>query len=284
MGLSGGGTTTTVNTPPAQSTAAAGTLAGVYNQQAPAIQGYANQIGSLVPSLLDKYNAGNPAINAQQKYITDTLGHPPGQNPQLDELLRNSDAQVGNQTAASLGTRGISPAGSVASDVVSRNIGQNDTALRFQDYQNQEQLQAQAAGQAPSNAAGQVVGIAPLLGATETAAGLPLNAATQYAGGIGGLLGSYGTQQQTKPDNFGSFLGTVLSTAGKFAAASDVRLKDDIRRVGMTDGGLPVYTFRYKGEDEVRMGVMAQDVAAMQPGALGPERRGMMTVKYWEVQ
>lgn len=62
-----------------------------------------------------------------------------------------------------------------------------------------------------------------------------------YQSGMGGLFG----------------LGSALIGALPF---SDARLKTDIRRVGQTDAGVAVYTYRYKGDETVHMGVMAQDV------------------------
>lgn len=90
--------------------------------------------------------------------------------------------------------------------------------------------------------------------------------------------------EQTKKSGglFNSLLG-LASVATPFIP-SDRRLKDDIRRVGKTDAGLPIYTYRYKGDHETRFGVMAQDVEAMQPEALGPMWRGFKTVNYAEVR
>lgn len=66
-------------------------------------------------------------------------------------------------------------------------------------------------------------------------------------------------------------LGSALIGALPF---SDKRLKTDIRRVGQTDGGTPVYTYRYKGDDVTHMGVMAQEV---------PEARVMDPSGYYRV-
>ncbi len=60
---------------------------------------------------------------------------------------------------------------------------------------------------------------------------------------------------------------------------SDRRLKDDIRLVGRTFDGLDVYTFRYKGDPVVQMGVMAQEVLAVHPDAV-TERNGYLAVDY----
>lgn len=66
-------------------------------------------------------------------------------------------------------------------------------------------------------------------------------------------------------------LGSALLGALPF---SDRRLKEDIKRVGTTDGGTPVYTYRYKGDDVTHMGVMAQEV---------PEARVMDPSGYYRV-
>ncbi len=43
---------------------------------------------------------------------------------------------------------------------------------------------------------------------------------------------------------------------------SDKRLKFDIRPVGMLDNGIKLYAFRYRGDDQVFVGPMAQDLLA----------------------
>lgn len=78
-------------------------------------------------------------------------------------------------------------------------------------------------------------------------------------GGIGGLFGLGG-----------QLLGGMFS---------DRRLKHDIKRIGTTDGGTPIYTFKYKGSDVVHMGVMAQDV----PEAQIKDTTGYLRVDYARV-
>ena len=62
--------------------------------------------------------------------------------------------------------------------------------------------------------------------------------------------------------------------------ASDVRLKEDIVRVGTAFNGLPIYTFSYKGQDGTYLGVMAQDVLMHTPEAVSVREDGYMTVNY----
>lgn len=97
------------------------------------------------------------------------------------------------------------------------------------------------------------------------------------------LLGTAGTQggtsttsQPTQDNTASQILGLGLGVAGLF---SDKRVKDNIKRVGKTDDGLPIYTFKYKGDDTTHMGLMAQDVEKKKPNAVG-EIGGIKTVNY----
>ena len=57
---------------------------------------------------------------------------------------------------------------------------------------------------------------------------------------------------------FGQGVGTGVGMA--VASGSDIRIKENISRVGKLDNGLPVYLFNYKGSDISQIGLMAQDV------------------------
>ena len=69
----------------------------------------------------------------------------------------------------------------------------------------------------------------------------------------------------------GGLFGLASAGVGMF---SDRRLKTDIQRVGRTDAGTPIYTYRYAWGGPVQMGVMAQDV---------PEARVMDPSGFWRV-
>jgi cytochrome c2 len=74
-------------------------------------------------------------------------------------------------------------------------------------------------------------------------------------------------------------IGDMIGTGASIFMASDRRLKTDIQRVGTTDGGLPIYTYKYKGESMTQMGVMAQDVEKVNPEAVR-EFGGYKAVNY----
>jgi uncharacterized protein YidB (DUF937 family) len=192
----------------AQIEGAANTLTGVYNQNAPKIQGYADSIGGLLPSLMEKYQQGNPAMNAATNYVQNTLNDN-GPNPFLESMISQTNNSVGNTVNAKLGTRGLT-GGSVQAGMLAKALAENETGLRYGDYNNMQQRKMQAAGMAPALASGDLLAISPILAASETASGLPMQAAAQNAAGIGGLLGQYTNTQQKSS---GGLLGTLAGIA-----------------------------------------------------------------------
>jgi len=71
--------------------------------------------------------------------------------------------------------------------------------------------------------------------------------------------------------------GIMSAPAG---AASDIRLKLDIAQVGQLENGIKLYKFRYIWSDQVYVGVMAQQVAAIKPEAVVMEPNGYLAVYY----
>ena len=69
------------------------------------------------------------------------------------------------------------------------------------------------------------------------------------------------------------------SAALQFIGLSDRRAKTDITEIGKSYDGLPLYRFRYIGDPELRVGVMAQDVEKVRPDAV-MEIEGLKHVNY----
>jgi hypothetical protein len=62
---------------------------------------------------------------------------------------------------------------------------------------------------------------------------------------------------------------------------SDIRLKQDIVPLGRLADGIGIYRFRYKGDDHtLYVGVMAQEVQNVVPGAVSRDRDGFLRVDY----
>jgi hypothetical protein len=70
-----------------------------------------------------------------------------------------------------------------------------------------------------------------------------------------------------------------LASAG-IGLLSDRRAKTDIRRVGALHNGLVVYSYRYKGEAETQIGLMADEVERMHPEAVTRGPDGLQRVRY----
>lgn len=84
---------------------------------------------------------------------------------------------------------------------------------------------------------------------------------------------------QSKMQQQQAMMGGLFGLGQAAILASDIRLKTNIRRVGLTDGGLPIYTYFYKSGGPIQMGVMAQDVEKVMPWAV-VEKNGFKAVNY----
>lgn len=102
---------------------------------------------------------------------------------------------------------------------------------------------------------------------------------------------NYGATKAGNEVSFGNSLAqsrsvgvnNLLNTAAlgiKAYAASDIRLKRDISRIGETDYGLPVYRFKYLNSDEEFIGVMAQEALRHRPEAVAIGPDGFLMVDY----
>jgi hypothetical protein len=68
----------------------------------------------------------------------------------------------------------------------------------------------------------------------------------------------------------GALSGSTTTTTQPAGFFSYERLKEDAVRIGETDEGLPIYSYRYKGQGGPKqIGLMAQDVEKVHPEAVG---------------
>jgi hypothetical protein len=116
----------------------------------------------------------------------------------------------------------------------------------------------------------------------------------RYQSMVTGDYGKVGTTQQPWQSQlwntsnnmaFGPFgqgngpqiFGGAMQGASSFF--SDVRLKENIERIGTADEGYGIYRYNYKGDDTPLIGVLAQEVEQVRPEAVG-EVAGFKTVNY----
>lgn len=110
---------------------------------------------------------------------------------------------------------------------------------------------------------------------------MPTIPTTDTAGIINANYGQQLQNWQATQQQQNALLGGLfgLGAAGIYKW-SDKRLKEDVEKVGETDEGLGLYSFRYKGDDKKQIGLMAQDVAKKKPSAVKKTKGGLMAVNY----
>ena len=83
-----------------------------------------------------------------------------------------------------------------------------------------------------------------------------------------GIVGARNAINQSRGGliNLGVQAGTQLGTATILAC--DIRVKENIIKVGQLDNGLPLYLFNYIGDDRPYINVIAQDVEKVKPHAV----------------
>lgn len=96
-------------------------------------------------------------------------------------------------------------------------------------------------------------------------------AAPDYAGLVTNNYNQQNQQYQQKMQNRSSGLGSIFGAIGKIGGAiamSDIRTKENIRRVGSMASGIGTYLFNYIGDKAMQFGVMAQEVLGVHPEAV----------------
>ncbi len=121
--------------------------------------------------------------------------------------------------------------------------------------------------------------------------GLGLSSIGGGASAIGALDRSRGTTTTGDTSSFnplgtagiGGLASGIGAVGSLFLGGSDRRLKADIKKVGNLESGIGIYTYRYKGEDMRRMGVMADEVKKVLPSAVKKHSSGFDLVDYGQV-
>jgi hypothetical protein len=256
-------------------------------------------MGSVNPSDLDVDKYMNPF---QQQVIDATM-------KQMGQA--NQQAQSGALgTAVSSGAFGGDRAGIAAANLANQQgmaMGSTLAGLNAQNYgqavQTAQQQQGVNLGAEQANMARLLSGAGQIanLGTTAQTAGLQgaeaqinagtLQQQTEQAGKTA-LVNQF-MQEQGYPFQVAQFLANIAMGTGALSGStttttqptpffSDRRLKEDVKRIGKTDDGLPIYKFKYKGDDSHRthVGFMADEVEQKKPEAVGLHPSGYKTVDY----
>lgn len=92
-------------------------------------------------------------------------------------------------------------------------------------------------------------------------------------------FGGYPSFAQQNPFSYVSPIGINSG----YKAFSDIRLKHDVTPIAILADGVTLYSFRYFWSDQVYVGVMAQQVAAIAPDAVATEPNGYLSVDYGQL-
>jgi hypothetical protein len=238
-----------------ESQAAEGNLAGIANEQSAFLKDYLNKPFSFNNQDAEQwaFDLASPRIRQNQMQAEDTLrstlankGIREGSAAWNAEMTRMTNANTDQMNQLALTGRGQAFSEAMAT----RNQPLNE-------------ITALLSGSQVSNPA-QMSGAMPQASV----------AGVDYTGLVN-------QQYQANLANHQNKLGGLfgLASAG-IGLLSDRRLKTDIRRVGTTDAGVPIFTYRYVWGGPVQMGVMAQDV----PEAAFMTDAGVLAVDYGAVK
>lgn len=230
----------------------------------------------------------------------------------LHALLRNRAGEQTGQALTDLATNIYG--GAYESDQARRmqalgqyaGLGQQDVANRVAGaglYDTGTGRVFQGAGLAPGLEAARFADAERLYGLGQQQQYAPYDVGRQYTSVLGGFPAQGSGSTQTRPGTSpfgeaasgalgGAALGSLIPGLGPWWGAgaglaggllSDVRAKEDIRPVGITFAGTPVYSYRYReeyGGGPAMLGVLAQDVAETQPEAVTVGPDNMLRVLY----
>jgi len=153
-------------------------------------------------------------------------------------------------------------------------VGQSQDALAQNRATAAQQAYGEAAGMKSANFQPYLQAIMGLGGMGGTSSTTSPQQGTGIGPAIMGGLGTYGALAGISGIGGGTAgLGGILAA---LAGLSDRRTKEDIVRIGQTDGGVPLYRFRYKGTEPIHIGVMADEV----PWAIKGQINGFDVVDY----
>ena len=200
---------------------AANDVTSAYRAQQPKITGITDQLGTLVPQLMDSFTTGDRNVNMARDYNADVLsGKYLGANPYIDDVIDSTGNDVRNQATASFGTRGL-VGGSAHSDIVSRNVANNASTMRLADYNTERGRMDGAVGSAAGLSAASQIPLASLMSILQ-AQGMPVQTAAGAGNAVGGLLGNYqNTTEKRTPslmDSIGQALQIGSTVSGFFPA------------------------------------------------------------------
>ena len=254
-----------------------------------------SQLGNVQNTMGQPFNPNLPqvGINAGQNYQNAAMQRLAPQLSQQRELLTNQLANSGIPVGSEAYNRAQINQAQKENDLLAANTTQGfNTGLAANQ---QAYNQAMTNYNLPLNTLSSLRTGAQVQNPTfqnvpqqATTAGADILGATQmgYNAQMGGFNAANAAQSNFNSGLMG--LGGTLGAAALMAPASDIRMKENIEKVGKMANGLNVYTYEYKPEFRndpfaghgKHIGVMAQEVEEIMPEAVITRLDGYKMVNY----
>jgi hypothetical protein len=265
-------------------------------------QTYLSQIDSILKALGIQNQAGISGVGAGNALISG-LGSALGQAQGLGQNLAQTTATLGGLPYLTGATIGSNAQNSIANLLQQlsgiTNIGNDQFKLpmdvmgQLSKYMGMGQSASQLSGQLGQQGFNQTAqGIGGLLGGANTLFNPTSGMFPGTLGSLGGMMGigapAAGAGASFLAPGMAAALPGVAGGASSIAPAlgmaapftSDRRLKRDISRIGTLKNGLPVYLFRYRWSEGLRVGLMADEVEQVHPEAVLDGPLGFKLVNY----
>ncbi len=252
-------------------------------------------LGQIAPQLLNRvqgtvstpldYSSASALPTDQTQLRNDAYGALTARsNQDLDRQTQQQQTQLANQGIA---------AGTEAYDNAMRPIERARVDASNQATVNAGNVAGQNLGQAESLRGSQIADITNLRnsplqdystllglgGGVSPATYAPPSggqvAPTDVSGNVyssyNGQVQAYQQQQQNQNAQMGGLFGlggSLLGAGSRFFFPSDARLKENVRRIGTADNGIPLYAYNFRGDPRTQIGVIAQEIESIDPAAV----------------
>lgn len=190
----------------------------VYSANKPSQQALTDTVQGLVPGLVERFNQGDPNVNAARGYNSDVLsGKYLNSNPYLQNILDQTTQDTLGAVGGAFGSRG-SFGGTKYAEAASRGLGSALGNIRYNDYNTQMGRMDQAASQAPAYNASDNSNLSAVLQTAGLGAELPYTGLNAYTGALAQMFNG-GQQKQGAGSTLGGLLGAGLAgwASGGFA-------------------------------------------------------------------
>lgn len=225
-----------------------------------------NLSGQLGERLTGNFSLGNEATESRLFELGSKRLDP--MFAQRDEDLRTRLANQGIKAGSEAYDREMNNQGQQQNDAYNQLLlqgrGQASQELLSEDNQRINQISALLSG-------GQVSQPNFMTGANVNAIPITDNAS---------IIQNYDQAMAQRAAQQNAAFGSAISGLGGLFSLSDERAKTDKKKLGETKDGLGLYSYRYKGDPQTHVGVMAQEAEKHNPNAVMTGEDGLKRVDY----